>query len=318
MTKRSVILDVDTGVDDAMALMLAAANDTLDIRAVTTVFGNNPVERTTVNTRKVCGLLGLHDVPVAAGAWRPLIDEPIDYEAGMEIGIHGSDGLGGVGDALPEPTMPITGLTAPELMAQVVRDSTDKVTIVALAPLTNVATFLLAYPELHEKIDCIALMGGAVIGGNLRQSVEANIGHDPDAAAIVFMSGVKVIMFGLDATMGCYITDAERAQMKETGGEVGAFLCNCLQGYADIYRQLANWPGAVLHDSLPVAWLLDESVVTLEHRYVEIDLEGNLTRGCTVTDLDDILKKQPNTWIAMSADRDKLIRMHLDAVRRFA
>ncbi len=311
-----VIMDVDTGVDDAAALVLAASSDKLDIRALTAVYGNRPVDETAGNTLRVAEALGL-SVPVAAGAASALLDPPIDYSAQPVVDIHGKDGLGNCSSMLPEPSGSLSPLTACELMADVISSSEEKVTLIATGPLTNIALFLLGYPHLHGRIERILFMGGAAHGGNLRPSVEANAGHDPEATAVVLTSGLPVYMFGLDATMGCFITEEERLSMKDFG-TIGSFLCSCLAQYSGIYRSIADLPGAVLHDSLPVAWLLDDSVAELKKMYVESDLDGTGTRGCTVADVGDVLRNKPNTHVAMSADREKFIRMQLDAVKKFS
>jgi len=316
VTKKPIIMDVDTGVDDTLALLLVAASDKLDLKAITTVFGNCALDVTTKNTLKICEMYGL-DVPVACGSYRPVIDPPIDYSVAPMVDIHGRDGLGNVGDRLPEPTKQVVDMAGVDLMAKVIKEADQKVTIVATGPLTNIATFLVAYPDLHEKIDCIALMGGAAFGGNMGFSVEANIGHDPDAARIVFMSDVPKYMFGLDATMACFITDDERQAIADNGGETGEFLQACMQQYSDIYKALGGLPGAVLHDSMPVAWLIDPTVAEFAHCYVEVELKGVKTRGCTVCDLNGFTKKAPNTYVAMKADREKLIGMHIEAVKKF-
>lgn len=317
MSKKYLIMDVDTGCDDSMALMLAAAQENFEILALTCTFGNNEVEKTTYNTLKVAQALGI-DAPVASGAKRPLIDPPMDFSGGLGIAIHGADGLGNVGDTLKEPVKEKSRLVAADLMAKAIKEAPDKVTIVATGPLTNVATFLVSYPELQDKIEQIAIMGGAAYSGNMRFYAEANVGHDPEAAQIVFMSGVPIAVFGLDATMGVYITDEEREEMAKVGGEIGTFLKNCLEPYAATYRRLANYPGAVLHDSLPVAWLIDESVADMHDAYIEVGLNGIQTRGCTVADFIGITGKPVNAKMAMSADRKKVIDMHIEAVKKFA
>ncbi len=316
MRKKYIIMDVDTGVDDSMALMLAAAHPELEILALTCTFGNNDVDVTTYNTLKVSELLGL-DVPVGRGAVRPMLETPLDYSEGLGPLIHGRDGLGNAGSTLPEPVRRASTLTAPDLMAKAIREAPEKVTIAATGPLTNVAAFLVSYPDLADRIEQIALMGGAAFGGNMAFSVEANIGHDPEAAAIVFRSRVRKVVFGLDATMGVYITDEKREELERLGDTVGRFLRSCLQPYADIYRQLANWPGAVLHDSLPVAWLLDESAASLRPAVVDIELHGRYSRGATVVSFD-CAADTAVCRIAMAADREKIVRMHLDAVKQFA
>ena len=311
-----VIMDMDTGVDDAAALILAAASPKLRILALTAVYGNRPVNETAANTLRLAEALRL-SVPVAAGAASALLDPPIDYSAQPVVDIHGKDGLGNCAGMLPEATGHLSPLTACELMAEAVSSCEEKVTVIATGPLTNIALFLLGYPHLHCRIERILFMGGAARGGNLRPSVEANAGHDPEATAVVLTSGLPVCMFGLDATMSCFITEDERLGMKEYG-RTGSFLCECLAQYSGIYRSIAGLPGAVLHDSLPVAWLLDEKVAEMKPYYVESDLDGAGTRGCTVTDTGNILRKEPNALVAMSADRERFIRAQLEAVRGFS
>ena len=131
------------------------------------------------------------------------------------------------------------------------------------------------------------------------------------------MSDVPKYMFSLDATMGCFITDDERQAIADNGGKTGEFLKDCMQQYSDIYKALGGLPGAVLHDSLPVAWLLDESVVEFKHCYVDVELKGVKTRGCTVTDLVGYTGKPANTYVSMKADREKLINMHIEAAKKF-
>lgn len=315
MARIPVIMDVDTGVDDAAAIMLAASSPEIELLALTSVYGNRPVNETFRNTRRLASLLGL-GVPVAAGAAKPLLDPPIDYSAAPVIDIHGADGLGNIGDRIPDPDVPVCSLTAAELMADKIASCDRKVTIIATGPLTNIAVFLLGYPQLHGRIERILFMGGAAHGGNLKPSAEANAGHDPEAAEVVLTSGLDIYMFGLDATMGCFITDDERAAMRDCG-RTGAFIADCLQQYAGIYQSVAGLPGAVLHDSLPVAWLLDSSVAELRDYNVRMDLNGSRTRGCTVTDTADVSKLPANAHVAVSADRDRFIGMHLAAARRF-
>ncbi|MBR2989853.1 MAG: nucleoside hydrolase [Solobacterium sp.] len=312
MRERWVIMDVDTGVDDSMAIMLAGAQKHLHILALTSVFGNNAADKTAYNTQKIAEMLGI-SAPVAKGSERPMIDPPIDYSAGLGPLIHGTDGLGNVGSRLPEPSRVLSTLTAVDLMAKVIRECPEKVTIVATGPLTNIAVFLLSWPELTDRIEEIAIMGGAAFGGNLAFSVEANVGHDTEAAAIVFRSPVRKTVFGLDATMGVYMTDEERECMAETG-KTGAFLKDCLQPYADIYRQLANWPGAVLHDSLPVAWLIDESLFEMKPVKITVEQNGKYSRGATVCDFNT---EDDTCRIAMGADRQGIIDLHLQAVRNY-
>ncbi|MBQ6492972.1 MAG: nucleoside hydrolase [Erysipelotrichaceae bacterium] len=317
MAKTPVWMDVDTGLDDAMALLLLSACEDIELLGISTVFGNQSVERTAVNTLKICELMGI-DVSVAAGASKGILEEQIDYSKPLALDVHGQDGLGNIGNTLPEPNKKLSDLCAVDLMAEKIRNCPDKVTIVATAPLTNIATFILTYPDLTDRIEKILFMGGAVFGGNIKPSVEANMGHDPEAAYIVISSDIPKVMFGLDATMMCPMNDQERFAMRDNGGKVGAFLCDALQHYSKLYQDLAGLPGAVLHDSLPMAYLIDPSVVEIKEFPVEVELSNGITKGCTVTDTWYRSGKENNLKVAMSADREKLIKMHLDAVKRYA
>ncbi|MBQ8995423.1 MAG: nucleoside hydrolase [Oscillospiraceae bacterium] len=317
MAKIPVWMDVDTGLDDALALLLASNCKDVDILGISTVFGNQSSDKTAYNTLKMCEFLGI-SVPVAVGARKGLLEPEIDYSKGLEMDVHGADGLGNIGERLPEPKLKLSDLTAVDLMAEKISKCHKKVTIVATAPLTNIAIFLLSYPELAEKVEQILFMGGAMYGGNIKPTVEANIGHDPEAAAIVINSPIPKVMFGLDATMQCFITDEERNQMKEIGGNVGAFLCDSLDHYAMLYQTIAGLPGAVLHDSLPMAWLVDPTVAEVKEFPVEIELTNGITKGCTVTDVWNREGKKTNVKVAISAKREQLLKMHFDALTKFA
>ncbi|GEM_PF-5587623 len=190
--KRPVILDGDPGHDDAMAWMLAQASPELDILAVTSAAGNQTIEKTTFNARRVCALLGI-TAPIAMGLPAPLLCDPIT--AGN---IHGQTGLDG--PSLPQPEGSLSPLSAVELMAKVLRDSPDPVTIIATGPETNVAALLLSHPELKPKIAQISVMGGGLGFGNWTPAAEFNILADPEAAEIVFSSGLPLLMSGLDVT----------------------------------------------------------------------------------------------------------------------
>ena len=190
--KIPVILDGDPGHDDAIAWVLARASRELGILAVTSCCGNQTIEKTTYNALRVCTLIGLH-APVGKGCPHPLLNDVMNAPS-----VHGESGLDG--PALPEPAFEASALSAPELMAKVLRESPEPVTIVATGPQTNVAALLLAHPELKCKIARISLMGGGIATGNWTPAAEFNILVDPEAARIVFTSGVPITMAGLDVT----------------------------------------------------------------------------------------------------------------------
>lgn len=187
-----VILDVDTGIDDALALLFAVKHPQLDLRAVTCVAGNAALEQVLANTLKILDLAGADDIPVAGGAQRPLIEPRRSASH-----VHGSDGMADL--ALPESRREAARMHAVELLRDVLSSSQSPVTIVGLAPLTNIALLLRTHPECIPGIARIVIMGGAIAGGNATASAEFNIWHDPEAAAIVLGSGVPVTMYTLDA-----------------------------------------------------------------------------------------------------------------------
>lgn len=192
MPAHHILLDVDTGVDDAMAIMFAIRHPDIDVRAVTCVDGNVPLPRVLENTCRVLDALGVpQDLPVAAGASRPLIEPPRDAAQA-----HGADGLGGI--TLPPSDRPVSDLHAVELLRAQIEASEEPLTLVALAPLTNVALLLRLYPETAARLQGIVLMGGSASIGNATAVAEFNVWHDPEAARIVFESDLSVRMYGLD------------------------------------------------------------------------------------------------------------------------
>ncbi len=210
MRPTPVILDVDPGRDDAVAIMLACGAPELNVRAVTTVAGNVPLETTTANALRVLSLLGRGDVPVGVGAEGPLHGPLVAAED-----VHGEDGLGGT--KLPKPAFGPDGRGAVRLLADALRESAEPVTLIPLAPLTNIAIFLREHPGLRERISRIVLMGGSMGPGNTTPHAEFNIHADPEAAGEVFESGLPITMVGLDVTREAGAGPAEVAKMLSLG-----------------------------------------------------------------------------------------------------
>ncbi len=309
-----VILDTDIGVDDAFALLLAAGSPEIELLGITTCFGNSSVDNCTENALRICELLGL-DVPVARGAEKSLMWPKRDYERSDMLRVHGKDGLGNVRDALPEPEKKAEELDAVDLMAKLVRESPNKVVLVPVGPLTNIAVFLMAYPELKEKIDGIAMMGGSVYGGNAYPRGESNIVADPEAAESVFRSGVKIVMCGLEATEQAYLTRDDREMLRLVGGKPGEFYYDMVKEYTAFHERFGQSEGPCIHDSVPVAWLIDPSVVELKPAYVTVDMDGRYTLGCTAADF--IMRdKKPNAMVAMGLNRERFVELHTAAFKR--
>ena len=308
MNRKSIIMDCDPGHDDAIALILACASDRLDVRAVTTVGGNQTLEKTTNNALRVLNFIG-RSIPVAMGA-----DRPISRDLTIAPSVHGDSGLDG--PAIPQSPQKPLDISAVQLMAKVTEESGDKVTLVATAPLTNVATFLLAYPRLKNKIDRISLMGGAAVGGNWAPAAEFNILVDPEAADIVFKSGIPITMAGLDVTHKARFYPKDIQKIKTQGGKVARMAGELLEFFIKFHNSL-GWDFAPLHDPCAVAWLIAPELFQSEHLNVEIDTCGEFTTGCTVTDFTGISGRKPNADVLLGVDREKLVDLVIGAVNQY-
>ena len=300
-----VILDGDPGHDDAIAWVLAKASPKLDIRAVTTCAGNQTLEKTTYNARRICTLLGI-DAPIAMGLHHPLFSDPIT--AGN---IHGQSGLDG--PALPEPAVPLSDLSAVELMAKVLRESEDKVVIIATGPETNVAALLLAHPELKEKIADVSVMGGGIAYGNWTAAAEFNILVDPEAAEAVFGSGLPIQMCGLDVTEKALIFPEDFQRIRAVGNQVSQIVADWLEFFYRFHREI-GYAGAPVHDPCAVASLLRPELFTRQAMHVAIETQGEYCRGCTVGDTSGKLGED-NAICCMNVDRQGFADLLAEAVK---
>ena len=302
--KLPVLLDGDPGHDDAIAWMLAKASPLLDIRGITSVAGNQTIEKTTYNARRVAALLGI-DAPIAMGRPGPLLSDPIT--AGN---IHGQTGLDG--PRLPEPAGELSPLGAVELMAMVLRESEEPVTIVSTGPQTNVAALLLAHPELKEKIARISLMGGGIATGNWTPAAEFNILADPEAADIVFRSGIPVIMSGLDVTEQALIFPKDFERIRAVGNRVARIVADWLEFFYEFHRNI-GYAGAPLHDPVAVVSLIRPDLLQTKPMCVEIETRGEYCRGATVG--HD--RKRANALVNLGIDRDGFADLLVEAVKTY-
>ena len=292
--KIPVLLDGDPGHDDASAWMLAASSPKLDIRAVTSVCGNQTIEKTTYNALRICTLLGL-TCPVGKGRPAPLLAPPMNAPS-----VHGESGLDG--PALPEPAMQPSRLRSVELMAKVLHESETPVTIVATGPQTNVAALLLAHPELKPNIARISLMGGGIAYGNWTCAAEFNILVDPEAADIVFRSGIPITMAGLDVTEKALIFPEDFERVRAVGNPVARVVADWLEFFYGFHRKL-GYAGAPVHDAVAVAALLRPDLMDSQEMYVQIETQGEYCRGCTVGDQLGLSGKAPNAQVLLDVDR---------------
>jgi pyrimidine-specific ribonucleoside hydrolase len=289
-----VVLDVDTGVDDACALLLAALHPALDLRAVSCVGGNAPVDDVVRNTLLTLEVAGRADVPVARGAERPLLEAPFHARH-----VHGDDGMGDLG--WPAPTLTPDSRHAIEMLRDVCRQAAADarpVTLVPLAPLTNVALLLRTYPDAAQGISEIIFMGGAANVGNATASAEFNVFHDPEAAAIALDAaadlGIRVTMYGLDVFYDPVVSREQAAELIAVGGRGPAELGGRLM---EFQRLRLDGEVASIGDAGAVCAVIDREALTVETLPIRIELAGSWSRGRTIVDRRDwggALKHDPH------------------------
>ena len=306
--KIPIILDGDPGHDDAIAWMLAKSSPIFDIKAVTSVCGNQTIEKTTYNARRVCTLIGL-DCPIAMGRPTPLCSMPM-----VAPSVHGESGLDG--PVLPEPAMEIDPIGSVGLMAKVLSESDAPVAIISTGPLTNTAALLLAHPELKAKIRCISLMGGGIAYGNWTCAAEFNILVDPEAADIVFRSEIPIFMSGLDVTEKALIFPEDFHRVREVGNPVAKVVADWLEFFYEFHRNL-GYEGAPVHDAVAVTALLRPELLTMKEFYVEIETKGEYCRGTTVGDSLGLKGKKPNAHVGIGIDRQGFADLLVEAVTTY-
>ena len=307
-----VIIDCDPGHDDAIALVLALASPELNVKAVTSSAGNQTPDKTLRNVLRMLTLLKRPDIPVAGGALKPLMRELI-----IADNVHGESGLDG--PALPEPGFAAQSRTAVELMANILRDSVEPVTIVATGPQTNVALLLNSHPELHAKIDRIVIMGGAMVLGNWQPAVEFNIYVDPEAAEIVFQSGIPVVMAGLDVTHKAQIHVEDIERFRRIGNPISTIVAELLDFFLE-YHKDEKWGfvGAPLHDPCTIAWLLKPEMFTTVERWVGVETQGKYTQGMTVVDFYNLTGRKPNATVMLDVDRQAFVDLLAERLAFYA
>jgi purine nucleosidase/pyrimidine-specific ribonucleoside hydrolase len=297
-----VLLDCDPGHDDAIALLLALGSDELELRGVTTVAGNQTLEKTTANAIRVLDLAGRAEIPVAAGAARPLVREPR-----VAADVHGETGLDG--PDLPPPQAEPSSQHAVDFLAERIAGAT----LVATGPLTNVALLLARHPE--AKPERIVLMGGAIAEGNVTPAAEFNIWADPEAAHRVFTSGLDVTMVGLDVTHRALVTAAHAGQLREAG-RIGTVVAELLEFYGGFHRAVYGWDGSPIHDAVAVAHVIDPELLEVERLNVRIDTESELCRGRTVVDVWRRTGLEPNANVAVGIDSERFVDLLLQRLAR--
>ncbi|MAQ38102.1 MULTISPECIES: nucleoside hydrolase [Thioclava] len=308
---RKIIIDTDPGQDDAVAILLALASPDLEVLGITCVAGNVPLPLTSKNARVVCELAGRTDVPVYAGCDRPLARDLVTAEY-----VHGKTGLDGI--ELPEPQMPLQDQHAVDFLIETLRaHPAGSVTLCPLGPLTNIATALQRAPDIAEKIAEIVLMGGAYFEvGNTTPAAEFNIHVDPQAAEIVFKSGVPLVVMPLDVTHKALTTRARVEAFRNLGTRVG----HAVASWTDFFERfdMAKYgsEGAPLHDPCVIAYLLKPDLFTGRHINVEIETTSELTMGMTVADWWRVTDRAPNAMFMGDLDADGFYTLLTERIAR--
>ena len=317
---RRIIIDTDPGVDDAMAIFLALRSPELKVEAITAVSGNVPLAFTLPNALRLVEIAGHTEIPVAGGAAFPLVRRLVTAAY-----VHGNNGLGGV--EFPEPKIKPAVETASELIRRIVRANPGEITIAAVGPLTNIATVLKADPGIAKLIKSLALMGGSLSGGNITPAAEFNFYVDPEAARVVFDSGVPVIMVGLDVTHKVLLHENHVRTLEAAQNPVSRAAAKIMRATLGRVAKTNDETVVAMHDPLTIASLIDPGVITLRDYYVQIETSGELTAGQSVgyshgpvrrsppLDTGDAAgaapaeEYKPNCKVAVGVDPDKFFNL---------
>lgn len=306
-----VILDVDTGVDDALSILYGIESKKIDFLGITAVSGNVPLHMTERNTRKVLKLAGREDIRVYPGAQRPLIREP-EYE----YRVHGSDGIGNALDDV-EVEEVNENKFAPDFIIEQAEKYKGELTLIMVGPLTNLALALRKEPRVAEWVKEVLIMGGLVSNagkGNTLPTSEFNIYADAEAAAIVFHSGLEITLVSLDVTRQTYMTMEHIEQLK--GTKYYDFVLNSTKVYRDFSETLYGKNGCSLHDPLTIGYFLDRSYLQTEKHYVDVETISPLSYGQTICDFRNLLKKEPNVNICVHVDAERFISDFINTLKK--
>jgi inosine-uridine nucleoside N-ribohydrolase len=303
---RTIILDVDTGTDDAVAIMMAALSPEIELLACTTVWGNRPVVNTTDNTLRVLDYINRRDVPVYAGLDKPFA--PITIPQPNISDDHSGGKMHPAQLDLPATDLKAQEQGAVEWLVETLRNRTEPVTLVPVGPLTNIAAALTLDPSIVNMVDEVVIMGGAHAFGNATPSAESNIWHDPVAADIVFKAGFKrIVLVPLDATHDALITGTQTRELEAIGTPAALATAICIQQRIvahDESQPQAVPDSAPIHDAVCIAYLINPAVIPLNHYHVGIETTGVRTLGRTVIDVRHRGLEEPNAYVALTADAE--------------
>ncbi len=297
MNREKIILDCDPGHDDAVAMMIAAISPKIDLLGITVVAGNQKLEKTVKNALKVCNHLNLN-IPVYSGMSRPMIREQV-----IADDIHGETGLDG--PVFEEVKIEVEKKHAVNFIIDTLMNSEEKITLVPTGPLTNIAMAMRFEPRIIEKIKRIILMGGAYQLGNITPAAEFNILADPDAAHVVFTSGIDLTMMGLDLTRQAQATSEVIDKIKSLNNKASELFVDLMEFFASTQKEVFGWPAPPVHDPTTIAYIIDPSCIEVKPMFCEVEIWSERSYGRTLCDYFGILKKKPNVDVAVKLDFDK-------------
>ncbi|AKI02458.1 Inosine-uridine nucleoside N-ribohydrolase [Hoeflea sp. IMCC20628] len=311
MSPRKIIIDTDPGQDDAAAIMLALASPELKVLGITAVAGNVPLVLTARNARMITEICGRSEVPVYAGADRPLTRKLVTAEH-----VHGKTGLDGVEPF--EAERPLEPVHAVDFIIETLRrQPAGEITLCALGPLTNIATVIERAPDVVVRIKEIVLMGGGFFeGGNITPSAEFNIYVDPEAADIVFKAGVPITMMPLDVTHKVLTTRVRVERLRANGNRASLAMADMLEFFERFDEEKYGTDGGPLHDPTVIAWLIDPDMFSGRQCNVEIETGSELTLGATVVDWWKVTGRAENAFVVRDVDADRFFGLFIERVGR--
>jgi purine nucleosidase len=304
--KKKIILDCDPGHDDAVAIMLAAAHDDIDILGITCVAGNATLSNTKQNALKVCSLIGRTDIPIYAGS-----DKPLKYKLVTAEHVHGKSGLDTDGQEIAiAHEYNIQDMHAVDFIIKTCHKQLEPIYLCPVGPLTNIALALQKDPSIKKKIKEIVFMGGAAMClGNITPAAEFNIYVDPHAANIVINSGVKVVMFGLDVTHKVNVNDKIINNIKNNKNKSSILFGDLMNFYSKTHREVFEIDESPLHDPCVIGYLIDEDIFSGKFVNVQVEENSLLTRGKTVTDWVKVTNRKPNCHVMTEANSNKFFEI---------
>jgi purine nucleosidase len=311
--KTRILFDGDPGIDDALAILYAIKSKDIELVGITTVGGNITIENTTRNALRILEITENTQIPVARGIGKPLLR--VNESVGE---VHGRDGLGN--SSLPEPEIKETSEHAVDFIINTIMKNPKQITLVPVGPLTNIAVAAIKEPRLKDYVKDVVIMGGAVTTfGNITPESEFNIYTDPEAAKIVFESGMPITLVGLDVTMKTLLTTVHLEEILKAGTPVTEFVGKIVSHYMRFYHDVVGVDGCGMHDPLAVAVAADRSLVKTKRYFVTVETKGEYTTGETVADLRasrEGVVKPPNMDVCIEVDSKRFLRRFIDTIKQ--